>query len=334
MDNKLSRKSITVVMLVPLIALLCYGAYYQIADPGEESATEFQIHQIEYSPGRWIAFSCSTNLWGRVDQVFTSNRYDGLYLYNLDNQQLLQITEDGAFGSLDWSPDGSWIAFMAAPKASTIDDLDYSLYLIRPDGTELKEITPFVRSRSLSWSSTGSEIALTDNANIYVVNPWDITTRQLTQDDISFMPAWSPNGSEIAFLKHDMEIVYSINSDGITERVLINEGDTKIAGITWSPEADRIAVAIRRVGGGQSIAIISLNQMSESPVEIVPHEGMNLDPVWSPDGSWIAFISNMHEPGTNSQLYIVRPDGSGLQQLTDMPCWVGSPTWYPFNINI
>jgi dipeptidyl aminopeptidase/acylaminoacyl peptidase len=58
---------------------------------------------------------------------------------------------------------------------------------------------------------------------------------------------------------------------------------------------------------------------------------------WSPDGRWIAFDRNPSNAGLtvpplgSSQLWVVRPDGSGLRQLThltgaDDP---GAPAWSP-----
>jgi hypothetical protein len=55
----------------------------------------------------------------------------------------------------------------------------------------------------------------------------------------------------------------------------------------------------------------------------------NLLPVWSPDGEWIAFISN--DLNGRLYLYIIRPDGSDLRQLgthipypiVPKPQWVG-----------
>ncbi|MCB9451100.1 MAG: PD40 domain-containing protein [Anaerolineaceae bacterium] len=39
----------------------------------------------------------------------------------------------------------------------------------------------------------------------------------------------------------------------------------------------------------------------------------NTAPVWSPDGSWIAFISSHGQ--ADMDVYVIRPDGSGLQRI-------------------
>jgi len=41
-------------------------------------------------------------------------------------------------------------------------------------------------------------------------------------------------------------------------------------------------------------------------------------PEWSPSGEFIAFLSSPNfEDGVHNDIYIVRPDGSGLRQLTN-----------------
>jgi Tol biopolymer transport system component len=41
---------------------------------------------------------------------------------------------------------------------------------------------------------------------------------------------------------------------------------------------------------------------------------LDYNPSWSPDGRWIVFAS---ERDVSADLYRVKPDGSGLEQLTD-----------------
>jgi serine/threonine protein kinase len=51
-------------------------------------------------------------------------------------------------------------------------------------------------------------------------------------------------------------------------------------------------------------------------------------PSWSPDGKEIAFYSNR---GGQIQIWTIRPDGSGLRQVTNVPSRAGpwSPKWFP-----
>lgn len=54
-------------------------------------------------------------------------------------------------------------------------------------------------------------------------------------------------------------------------------------------------------------------------------------PVWSPDGSRIAFVSFLYEKKRteNEELYVVNADGSGFVRLTDKPGDDNHPAWSP-----
>lgn len=51
-------------------------------------------------------------------------------------------------------------------------------------------------------------------------------------------------------------------------------------------------------------------------------------PVWSPDGEWIAFVANGEEAGLLN-IFVVRPDGSDLRQLSDRRDFNVEPAWSP-----
>jgi Tol biopolymer transport system component len=54
------------------------------------------------------------------------------------------------------------------------------------------------------------------------------------------------------------------------------------------------------------------------------------DPAWSPNGRWIAFTrSAMEDPAGVPQLWLVRPDGSDLRQVTQLAGGAHSATWSP-----
>src|SRR4029079_15423081 len=56
---------------------------------------------------------------------------------------------------------------------------------------------------------------------------------------------------------------------------------------------------------------------------------------WSPDGRWLAFETDFHN-GNGPDIYIVRPDGTALRNLTDNPTltpkrlsFSSDPAWAP-----
>ena len=51
-------------------------------------------------------------------------------------------------------------------------------------------------------------------------------------------------------------------------------------------------------------------------------------PRWSPDGRWLAFVSE-REKKDKGQLYLMPADGGEAGRLTDLRPGVGSPAWSP-----
>src|SRR5262245_24042239 len=81
----------------------------------------------------------------------------------------------------------------------------------------------------------------------------------------------------------------------------------------FSPDATRLAFVSDRTGVPQ-VWVASVD--GGAPVQVTKGD----DPVgrvtWSPDGEWLA-LSLAPGGGMNTQVYVVRPDGSGLRRLTD-----------------
>lgn len=60
--------------------------------------------------------------------------------------------------------------------------------------------------------------------------------------------------------------------------------------------------------------------------QVTTFTGAAYDPVWSPVGSQVLFVSN--EPG-NDELYTISIDGTNANRLTDTPAWEKHPAWSP-----
>jgi TolB protein len=68
-------------------------------------------------------------------------------------------------------------------------------------------------------------------------------------------------------------------------------------------------------------------QGDPSGIQLTHLTGMSYDPVWSPDGSRIACISQEH---TSDDIWVVNRDGSGVQCLTNNDWeWDKHPSWSP-----
>lgn len=181
--------------------------------------------------------------------------------------------------------------------------------------------------RSPVWSSDGDRIAFVSDRDgdweIYVMNADGRDGRRLTRSPgADRAPAWSPDGRHIAFESDrggDFDI-YVIGSDGSDERVLVDRAGNDLEPC-WSPDGDTIACIVQNRGRRDVLAVDAQN--------VVPVRGkaltradrfMNVSGIrWSPDGKWIAgtFEKHLHEVG--SGCFVVRTDGTGLDELVTAP---------------
>jgi TolB protein len=133
-------------------------------------------------------------------------------------------------------------------------------------------------------------------------------------------PAWSPDGTKIAFVSHreGTSHVYVMDADGTGTRRLTdsNQDDSRPS---WSPDGTRIAFSRE----GALFAIPS----DGGPVRRVVRALGNADnPAWSPDGTWIAY--DYRRPGYSiREVYMTQPDGThahpvtGLREVSSRPAW-------------
>ena len=63
------------------------------------------------------------------------------------------------------------------------------------------------------------------------------------------------------------------------------------------------------------------------PQQLTTLTGLCYDPVWSPDGGWVAFASQEHG---SDDIWIIRPDGTEARALTRNDWeWDKHPSWSP-----
>jgi Tol biopolymer transport system component len=153
-----------------------------------------------------------------------------------------------------------------------------------------------------------------DNGDIYVTDVDGRAVSRLTDgpgDD--GRPAWSPDGSTVAFhRRHGLDPfeIYVMNSDGTDERNLTDH-PANDRWPTWSPDGSKIAFYTNRDGNYE---IYVLNVATGFVSNLTNHPSDDEMPAWSPDGSKIVFVTDRDG---NWEIYVMNANGSGQTNLTN-----------------
>lgn len=137
--------------------------------------------------------------------------------------------------------------------------------------------------------------------------------------------AFSPDSKRIAFYldedeESDSDKLYTINTDG-TDLRLVTDNAARIGDrfgrVTWSPTGDRILFSR---GHGDRPEIWSIKPDGSDERQMTGTDvAMGLFPIFSPDGTMIAFSGARSEDGQGADLWIMNSDGTNKRKLTDTP---------------
>jgi Tol biopolymer transport system component len=245
----------------------------------------------------------------------------------------------------DVSADGGWIAYhlvMCGEKEECRpSDPTGGLWVVGAEG-EPRLVLPTPRvlvdgvDPSFRWSPTGAQLAYSDVDELILLDPttWDRTRIAVAGGTISRI-SWGPDGRSIAYA---VEQPSTGNGDAASSGVFVVRSGRQphqvtdtlgTVGIGWSPDGRSLVLDVSE--SDRSVIEVIAADGSEKRILV---EGSTSDgpgaPVWSPDGSRIAFIRTLNG-GLSVEVWVIGADGRGEVRLglaTGLS-WRDGPVWSP-----
>ncbi len=291
--------------------------------------------------------------WSPDGEEFAFTSFDGnnagIRVMEPDGRNLRQVTDNRSweFAPFDpWSPDGKALLFLSISAGK------FDIWTMKPDGTGRVRLTeggriipgPGLSGYGADWSADGKQIVYTsclfDNAaiwksffdtvaegspavnfsairkeaDIWIMDADGSNKRQLTTGGDARSPQWQPHGDTIAYLADTSgnREIWITQNDGTGKRqVTCSEGN--VSEYMWSPDGGAFVYVV--AGRLDEFPEFSLwtTTFDWSGSMQVTSGNWDQSPVWSPDGSRLAFTS---ESRTQTALWVMKSDGSDITALT------------------
>lgn len=248
-----------------------------------------------------------------------------LYLMRGDGSgRHLIVSLPGQAYEPDWSPDGDSLVFTwdGHPEGTS------PIWIIRADGSGLRPTSNDTSyAYGARWSPDGQSLAF---FHMVTLDIYDIGITRTDGSDLRLLlngqrqvlgmtvPAWSPDGRQIAFESVDADYnqagIWVANVDGsglhqLTQSVYDQS-------LRWSPDGSHLAYTQwNGLGPGFRFNLMVANGDGSNP-QALTTDVRDYSPTWSPNGKTVAFIRLPNNPPYYCSVYTLPAKGGTPVELT------------------
>jgi dipeptidyl aminopeptidase/acylaminoacyl peptidase len=233
------------------------------------------------------------------------------------------------------SPDGKMIAFIK--DSESLSDV----YLLPSNGGWPSRISTnrgpvaYWDDEIPQWSPDSNWIAFGIDGHVHLVSSDGGLPKKITDfAEGAFAPRWMLDSNHliVGVTRHEADQLVLTDRDGSWPRALTDSPD----GDHWdpqpSPDGKSVAFLYRPFDDLNRLDICLIDLESGRIRKLYGRSKVRThSPRWSPDGKWIAFIC---QENGHDDLWMVRPDGDGLHQVTKLGYDIAQYTFSPNGTHI
>jgi len=198
------------------------------------------------------------------------------------------------------SPDGELIAYtIRGDLFLTRNDPEDDLSVRLTDGG--------ARDRDVTWLDDETLLFVSDRAgqyDLYRLTSGDPdeadlfaslkhrVVRMTATDEDEFAPVVAPDGTQLVFRRgRGVLLRATVAEDGsLGDTTTLIEGWATPSAVSWSPDSRWVAFGLSDLNFNEEVFIQAADGAS-TPVNVSMHPRRDTDPIWSPDGSKLGFVS-------------------------------------------
>ncbi|HEY8286893.1 MAG TPA: S9 family peptidase [Chloroflexota bacterium] len=240
-------------------------------------------------------------------------------------EDLLRVA---AMDDVALSPEGGLVAMTIRTADADANRYFARLQIIPVDGSPGWPLSVGAHSdHAASWSPDGSRLAFLSNRTgrdqVWLTTPGGGDTRQLTSFPlgVSEHPVWSPDGSRLAIAAIDVDDLQS----GPTAIVASDARPFAVNNLCYRVDGKGYLGTRRQHLWVLEVETKALTRLTEGPSN-------DFSPAWSPDGQYLAFVSNRVDERLTefrSAVWIVPSSGGAVSRITPEEGVAQAPAWSP-----
>jgi len=300
-DRRSALRGVTPVLPVLLAVGLALAALHSRGDDERPTAPPDRSQRANEraEPANWapamLTFVVGVEVWG------TTGVGERPHWLLYQDWGLARVESPTEIESIQWSPDGKRLVYMADMSLYEPPSIWQATYSTADDMTGSPECL----------CPVGFRPRLSPDGTLIAVNrPANVDHLAVSDPRLIVMRLGQPGADRV-----------TTDYTPLLERYLSPMFRVEHMDVAWSPSGRVLATP------WLPLVLIDLDNHAAREVDCgaVPSH-----PQWSPDGVHLAFAADPHEgPGSQSDIYAIQPDGTGLTNLTNDPREDERPMWSP-----